>query len=202
MRSISTALMNILASEEARAAWLLSLAASGTTYHYTDADVPIVYSGSTYVPIGMRVARVGQTAGFSADSVEIEIDNVERQMSAIVFGGDVIGSSAVLRCIFFDASTNHAMTVYSGRVSGYSVNESMCTIECGSAFDLWHKQTMRLPTRLCPWVYRGTECGYAGPSTACDKSIESCLAHGNSSRFGGRPFILDLETREIYWGPR
>ena len=54
---------------------------------------------------------------------------------------------------------------------------------------------MRCPPRLfirefCGWTYRDKSCGYKGDKPTCDYSLRSnngCVAHDNSSNFGGFP---------------
>lgn len=55
----------------------------------------------------------------------------------------------------------------------------------------------RFPRRLqwrdrCSWLYKSTDCGYAGALPSCDYSLQGgngCAAHGNTQRFGGFPGI-------------
>ena len=57
--------------------------------------------------------------------------------------------------------------------------------------------SQRFPRRMqwrdrCGWVYKGAECGYAGPEATCDYSLQGgngCSAKGNEHRFGGLPGI-------------
>lgn len=57
--------------------------------------------------------------------------------------------------------------------------------------------TMRFPRRLqarnrCPWAYKGARCGYSGPLTTCDFSLQGpngCAAHDNTERFGAFPGV-------------
>lgn len=53
---------------------------------------------------------------------------------------------------------------------------------------------LKLPRRIiqatvCPWVFKGTECGYAGADATCTKTLSDCKTKFGSSpaRFGGFP---------------
>lgn len=56
-------------------------------------------------------------------------------------------------------------------------------------------QNARIPARriqalICPWVYKGTECGYAGALPTCGKTLEECKTHFGATAelpFGGFP---------------
>lgn len=66
--------------------------------------------------------------------------------------------------------------------------------ELAAAFDL---QGVRAPKRqcianICQWVYKSTECGYAGSLPTCDKTLEDCKVHFGQNAalpFGSYPGI-------------
>ncbi len=200
MRTISTALQTQLEAESARVFWLLAV---GDDLRYTDADVTIYYGGNPYAPIGMRV-DVGSGVGFGSEEVAVELDNVSRGLSAALLSADAHAYAAALSIVAVSSASSviGAEEIYSGYVAGYHINESMCRLEIGSRAAFWARRSLRIPAPSCPWVFRGTECGYTGGTTWCDKSPEHCAALGNYSQFGGRKYIADIESREIYWGPR
>ncbi len=41
----------------------------------------------------------------------------------------------------------------------------------------------------CRFVFKSTQCAYAGDETKCDKTLKRCQELSNSSRFGGFPTI-------------
>lgn len=43
----------------------------------------------------------------------------------------------------------------------------------------------RYTANYCDFVFKEVECGYAGAETTCDGTFESCVARGNTARFGG-----------------
>jgi hypothetical protein len=94
------------------------------------------------------------------------------------------------------------LELYNGFLSEWNLDEQRIRLKIGSEFMFWHKKSLRLPTPNCPWAFKGTECGYAGGETLCDKSPERCSGLGNYVNFGGRKFVSDVEEKEIYWGPK
>lgn len=70
--------------------------------------------------------------------------------------------------------------------------KDVITFELASALDV---HGVRVPRRLiqatiCPWVYKGTECGYAGGLATCDRTLADCKTHFGSTAdipFGGFP---------------
>lgn len=44
----------------------------------------------------------------------------------------------------------------------------------------------------CPWIFKSNECGYSGPVSTCDYTLQGpngCAAKSNQKRFGGFPGI-------------
>lgn len=203
MKSLTTATTAALAAEETASCWLLQMSLD-STYYYTNSDVDIVWDGNTYVSKGFEIKDINANYQFSADIATIEVDNADKTMSAILLGEDVANKTVICNLALIDTTAKRPSTVAElmrGYITSWDLDENSAKIELGSEFMLWGKKTLRLPTPNCPWSFKGTECGYSGATTWCDKSPEQCSNLGNSTNFGGRKFINDIEGKPIYWGP-
>lgn len=203
MRTISTALLNKFAEETASGYTLIKIGLT-TTYHYTDCDIDLYYGGDKYLARGYEFNGIEQTPGFASGSISIDLDNVDRTFSAIVLSEDAANAPV---SIYFQALSSvntevGTVELYNGFLSEWIIDEKRFRLKIGSEFMFWHKKSLRLPTPNCPWAFKGTECGYAGGESMCDKSPERCSALGNYVNFGGRKFVSDVEEQEIYWGPK
>jgi hypothetical protein len=88
-----------------------------------------------------------------------------------------------------------------GIVGGWELSEdNKATITIQNEFILWAKKTLRVQSSSCPWVFKGTECTYAGQETWCDQSYPRCKALENSDYFGGFRFLPSITGTEIKWG--
>ena len=65
---------------------------------------------------------------------------------------------------------------------------------------LWAKKTLRIHSSSCPWVFKGTECGYSGTATWCDKNYARCGELLNTDNYGGFRFLPSIMEKEIWWG--
>ena len=65
---------------------------------------------------------------------------------------------------------------------------------------LWAKKTLRIHSSSCPWVFKGTECGYTGTATWCDRNYARCGELLNTDNYGGFRFLPSIMEREIWWG--
>lgn len=203
MRTVSTAISAEFDSEEASGFFLVKIGLA-STYHYTDCDIDLTYAGDTYFARGFEVQGIEQSPGFANDSVSVRMDNVDRTFSQIVLSEDAANAPVSL---YFSVRGDNAVEIgtfeiYSGFISEWTLSERQMTLKLASEFSFWFKKALRLPTPNCPWSFKGTECGYSGAETLCDKSPTRCSLLGNYAKFGGRKFISDVEEQEIYWGPR
>lgn len=204
MRSISTVVTAAFNAETAVSAWLIQISLT-STYYYTSADVPVEYSGNTYLPRGFEITDIQQNYTFQSDIATIEFDNAAREMSALLLGEDAANKAVICNIAVFDSTAGRVSAVAElmrGYITQWSLNEEKCVISLGSEFMLWSKKTLRLPTPGCPWSFKGTECGYAGDSAKCNKTYKRCGVLGNTDNFGGRRYIADLEGKKIFWGPK
>jgi|SRR5210317_159659 len=82
-----------------------------------------------------------------------------------------------------------------------NANDFKISIKLGAENPLQRRFPQMLQMRdRCRWHYKSAECGYTGPITTCDLSLQGtngCSAHGNSHRFGGFP---GLKGRGIRYG--
>ena len=79
------------------------------------------------------------------------------------------------------------MTVFAGVMGAPVVNERHLEVMLLSPMARISQQAGRLYQNLCPWEYKGTECGDAG--TSCNKTLAGCIANDNVQRFGGFVYI-------------
>lgn len=47
----------------------------------------------------------------------------------------------------------------------------------------------------CPYIFKSSFCGYAGPEIDCNKTAEQCLERKNFQRFGGH---LNIFKEDIF----
>jgi phage-related protein len=203
MRTISTALQNQFAAENASGYTLIKIGLT-TTYYYTDCDIDLYYDGDKYLARGFELNGIEQSPGFASDAVSLDIDNVDRTFSAVVLSEDAANApvSVYLQVLSTANTPIGTVELYNGFLSEWNLDEQRIRIKIGSEFMFWHKKSLRLPTPNCPWGFKSAECAYAGAETLCDKSPERCSDLGNYVNFGGRKFVSDVEEQEVYWGPK
>ena len=223
MRNIDVKLSLELMKENYTEVFLVSLGLSIPVY-YTDLDYPVYYGGNRYEPHGIKFPSLSFASAMSVDQATIEIADADSQVIAMLLSQDARSKTVVIYCgatlsnipvawdsgitwdtgIAWDTGnqmSNPVVTeVFRGILGEWEKSESKVTITVVNEFILWRKKPLRTASSTCPWVFKGTECAYAGAETWCDNSYDRCTALGNNISFGGDRFLPSLQGKKIWWG--
>lgn len=193
-----------LESGELRPFFHLNMEIDSTHYRYTDCDVPITYDGNTYNPRGFSLSEIRYSISKIVDEASISLDNLDGVFTALFVGGDARGSPAILSLVVLDANgqvIGSPVTMFEGDLDAWDLDEEKIQITCASEASRWAKKTLVKQASSCRWrVFKGTECGYSGSGTWCDRSYTRCEALGNTDNFGGETWLPSIVDKEIWWG--
>lgn len=200
-----------------------ALGGSITRFHAgtNQLKVSVVWQGNTYSPMPVQAEGFEYTGKGKLPRPTMRISNVDGLMGAIVDAYDDLIGAVVTRKRTFakyldavnfpggvnpsaDPSAAFPDDVYAvNRKSSHTKN--VIEFELASSIDV---QGVKLPRRImvqnvCPVLYRGPECGYAGPPVAtindvpttvsaldvCGKRLTSCTMRFGTATlpFGGFP---------------
>ena len=138
------------------------------------------------------------------DQLRLQIDNVDQYFSVIFTGNVVIGSPVKLRKVFLNDQSvviGSPLMQFEGQIDAWDLDESVLNITVTNDFVAWAQQTLSKHSASCRWLkFKGTECGYDGAETWCDRSYARCKELGNTDNFGGFRFLPQLMDKEIWWG--
>jgi hypothetical protein len=173
-----------------------------TPAYYTDFQYPLYIGGNKYEPIGMKIGSIATAAIMSADKVTLEIDDTNLGISAILLNEDARNKAAVITfgAVGSDFQIIASAEMFRGFIDGWELKEPTAEITIVNEFILWRKKTLRTAQATCPWLFKGTECTYAGAETWCDRSYERCQTLSNDANFGGFRFLPSIMDKEIWWG--
>lgn len=205
----------------------VDMTALGDSVYYFHAgtnelETPVVWQGNTYVPWPAKASGFDYNSSGQLPRPKLVLANVDGSITALVLAlNDCIGAKVTRRLTMAkwldavnfsggvnptaDPDSHFADEVYFiDRRSGET--PEFVEFEMTSAFDV---TGVMLPRRqiiqnLCPWKYRGAECGYAGTNyfkaddtpaaglstDVCGKRISSCKKRfGDTGElsFGGFP---------------
>jgi len=171
-------------------------------YRFAETNKDIEVAGKIWraFPV-VHEARKSELGRF--EEIQVRLSNIDTSMF-IPFIEDpkynyLLGRVVKIYLAFPDESTTD---IFGEKffINQVSYNESEVFFRLVPIFNLLG---FRLPARhytsdWCLWIYKSEECGYTGPLPTCDKTLwgeNGCVAHDNSSRFGGFP---TLERISIY----
>lgn len=194
-----------LAKEDLQPFFLLYIATT-TAIRFTDLDLPVYHEGNLYAPRGLTVGNITSGSTITAEKVEIDIDDADQVMSAILLNEDARNKTAALYFGVIARATGgaisrHIQEIWRGFLSGWEMaGDAECRITLTHEFVLWNKTPLRTQSVTCPWPFKGTECAYAGEAGWCDQTYDRCKKLGNKDNFGGDRFLSDVMEKEIWWG--
>ena len=228
MKIFDSAIVSEIAKENLRPFFMLELQLA-TTARWNDIDIDIYdAAGNKFIPIAFNFGDIIGSSNMSVEAIDINIDDTNQAISAILLGEDARNKTAILyfgvvlapytadtfdAILDFDAIGDFdAMSVAGklksqellrGIIGGWELYEdNKAKITITSEMVLWNKKSLRPQTSSCPWAFKGVsgECGYTGAETLCDQSYDRCRALSNTDNYGGDRFLPAIVSREIFWG--
>lgn len=205
MRDVDTSMLASLQARELRPFALLDMELAGEHYRYTDCDVPQAVGGVLYQPCGLEIGMISRSAGRLVDRVRVRLSNLDEVMTALFVGTDLQGQPATLSAVVVDAYGamigSTALELFSGDIDDWNLNERSFSLSIVSELARWSQRTLSRHPASCRWKrFKGSQCGYTGDATWCDRSYARCLALANQANYGGFRFLPDLADKEIWWG--
>jgi len=156
----------------------------------------------TFTPNAFKFGDISGSATLAVESIDIEIDDTDKTLAAIVLNEDIRNKWAILSVGAIDSEyVVHVQEFLRGIIGGWQLyDENTLKITITNELVLWNKKPLRIQMSSCPWVFKGPECGYVGGESTCDQTYERCRRLGNTDNFGGDRFINSLMQKEIWWG--
>ena len=202
MKTISTAINAQLEAEQFVYCYTVEIRFGAGTVYYTDADRPVHYNDIRYSPTPISFADIAYAAALSVDQVTVEFANASLTMSAYLLGEDARNRTIIIsHAVLNSAGTCLGLTnLFQGIIGEWEITEDRATIRALNELVLWRKRPLRTASATCPWIFRGTECAYAGAGSWCDQSFSRCAELANQANFGGFRFLPALMEKQVWWG--
>lgn len=167
----------------------------------------IVWQGLTYSPFPVKAEGFEISGKGTLPRPTLTVANVDGTVGLLVRDlEDLIGATVTrkrtlvkyLDAVNFTGGTNPTADTTQSLPDDVflverkaSETKDFITFELASALDV---HGVRIPRRLiqatiCPWIYKGSECGYAGGLPSCAYTLTDCKTHFGTTDlpFGGFP---------------
>lgn len=149
--------------------------------------------GDTYVAFPFELEEYGDSAKGERPKVTVKIGNPSRVMEAYMEAGNGgVGAEVALRVVhsahldLSDAELELDFICVDARADS---QWAYFTLGANVLADKrWPRN--RIFKGFCRYkTFKGTQCGYAGAETVCDRTLTRCRELSNSERFGGAPGV-------------
>lgn len=165
---------------------------AGQALRYTNFQTEVVYQGKTYTPNVIKHNDITTTSDGKVNDMNVTVGNADRIIQDLIEGYEMIGKTVKLIQI-----VKLAGGALSGNELVFSIKRASCkkdwaTITLGIGLDMLKSYipARKILSRFCWWVFKGSDCQYAGADTQCTRTFEECKKKGNQARFGGFPGVL------------
>lgn len=227
MRTFTDTIIQRLLRETAAFYFLIDLELASGTLYLTDMDIVYYYNDHAYQPEDMSVGEITGGSDMQVSTLDFTLQNVDQQMASYFLNDEQRGREVTIRFACFsgqeaaliDAAEGEildesgenilgptpgiaTLPLFRGLISNWRFDELDMEINLKNELVLWKKRTLRKSRVLCPWTFKGTECGYSGESSSCDKTYDRCAVLSNTDNFGGFRWVADMMEKEIQWGPQ
>ena len=156
-------------------------------------DTNIVFNDITYTKFPISINTISENNKAMIDSVNLTIANVSRVIQSYLESYDLRGKKVSIKTVWAnqlaDTSAYIEDVFY---IDSYTADQDNVSFTLTTKFDVLDVELplRRYSRNYCNWKFKGTECGYAGSDTTCNKTKQDCKNNKNNySRFGGFPSI-------------
>lgn len=227
MRNFDATLYAELSKSVLHQFFMIELQLTSATYRFTETDIPIWYGGNQFYSLAFSFDNLSGSSALCVDEVDVDIDDTDQVMSALLCGEDVRNRPVIL---YYGVIANQAvagaawepgiawapgtawMPSYTQKtviveellryiIGGWELrDDNIARINLTNELVLWNKKCLRNQSSSCQWVFGGTECGYTGAETWCDQSHDRCATLGNQINYIGNRFLPALMKEAMWWG--
>ena len=199
--------------------WKIDMAGIGGSAIYlspgvNDKGSGVVWQGQTYDPFPIAGSGFEVTTQGQLPRPTVSVAALDGRVGALIASLDDLVGAIVTRkralVKYLDAANWNGGNPSADPSAGFEDDIWILEQKTSESFDvitfslsaLTDFQGLKIPSRLiqtstCPWTYKGTECGYAGAISSCDRGLTTpngCRAHFPTGAlpFGGFPGALSL----------
>lgn len=165
--------------------------------YFAEYPSEILFDGITYSPFPITFDSIPENNKGQIDSVTVQVSNISRLIQSYLEAYNIKGKQVSIKLVWadqLDDIDNYIEDIY--YIDSYSADQKNVTFVLTSKFDVLNIDLpfRRVNRNHCSWVFKGTECGYAGGESTCNKTFQRCKELNNSTRFGAFPSAGSQKT--------
>lgn len=169
--------------------------------YFCEWDTDITFNSITYTKFPIKHDFISNNTGGQIDTVRVTVGNTSRVIQAYLEANDFRGKKVKIQIVFANKlATPGAVLSDIFYIDSYTADSQAVSFSMSSKFDILN---IEIPGRIfmrnyCSWKFKGSECGYSGATSTCNRTPQACKAMSggsNYTRFGGFPSV---PTERIY----
>ena len=164
------------------------IATDGDTLHFVGFPYNLDFfnypegQAQTYISLGITRGLCNREAGIKVNSINVQVDNVNKAMSAWVDSHGLIGKRVVIRMGFRNILTDSSSVkiIWDGQIEQVSFQKEKMVASIISRFGTMNYYTGRRYRIQCPWQFGGILCtlnreGWKTAGMATDGSLNTII---------------------------
>lgn len=158
--------------------------------HLAEHDADVIYNGVTYTKFAIMHEEIADNNQGEIDTIKVRVGNVNRSIQAYLEAYDWRNKRVIITQVWANQLADaNAYLQFIYNIDSYASNQDSAEFTLTPKHDVL---TVQLPARVysrnvCCWIFKSTECGYAGAETSCTKTKTRCKQLDNFVRFGAFP---------------
>jgi hypothetical protein len=161
-------------------AHLIQINFTSRTFYWTDCDQD-VYWIRWYNNHPITYDNISQAGDLEAGTLRLTVSNIDKTFSDLVQIENIQDKEVTIKRVFLDANLDVIgipTLIYLGYTDEIVIDETKAVISVADELIKWQTRCPRcIHEGKCRWKdFKGTECGYTGSETWCDRSWGRCVA--------------------------
>lgn len=172
---------------------------AGTNKYFAAYDTNVTFDSIEYTRFPITHDVITENTKGEIDATKIQLSNIARLIEYYLQNYDLRGKRISIKMVFANLLNDpDAFIEFSSYIDSYSSNVKDVVFNVMSKFDILN---VTIPGRIyikshCQSLFAspairalglGSECGYAGSETSCNRTRGRCRELGNQVRFGAYP---------------
>jgi phage-related protein len=173
----------------------------------TSNNETVTWNGQSWTPFPFEIDEIVEESKGEVPSVVLRVGNQSRVMEQYLQTYDgyckTNGFSPITCDLYvvnsknLGSATPEVQHTFDLKQFGSDAEWAYFTL---GATNPWNRRAPlnRILRNQCRWIFKSSECGYAGATTTCNKTLSACRAMSggsNSRRFGGFPGVGNKGVR-------
>ncbi|MCA9400388.1 MAG: DUF2163 domain-containing protein [Candidatus Omnitrophica bacterium] len=159
---------------------------------FAEYDSNVTFNGDVYTAFPITHEFIAESGNQEIPQIKVRASNVSRYVQAYLEQYDFRGKRVDIILVWANQLSNPDVKIVDTfYIDSYTANEQDVEFTLTSKFDVLD---VPLPSGKylrthCRWVFKSTQCAYAGAEGSCNRTFQRCQELNNVVRFGGFPSI-------------